>query len=332
MKKFVFAATALSVALAAVPAAQAGTSLYCSSQSFSTTAPTGDGVGCQAAISKNINKFAKSAVKTRGKCLTKQDPTACPNAKDDAKIAKAALKAADGIVKKCSPSALAGLSNSYAAFTDVTDIGTCATSQVSALANIFLGLTHGTPGVLNTDDARDGCAKTLAKESVKLQASLHKTIGKCVDGAHKKGLEATDCSVATDGTGLVAPTDVKTAGKLQKAIDKATSKIEGACDALTTAQIESMFACPGATTAADLVACAVCSSAEYSFEFLDAAYNETGTIVTAAGGLQNAVDAASAGDKLLLLPGTYEEEVLLPAGVCVGGSEDGKGPRMLSNR
>lgn len=321
MKKFVFLATALTVAMVAVPSAQAA---FCNAKTFSANVPTdADGVKCQAAISKAVAKFAKLAIKTSGKCVKAQDPTACPNAKDDAKIAKTALKSASLIEKKCDAAGLAGLNNSYAAAA-ATDVGTCATSQAFALSEIFIGMTHGTPGVFSSSDTRDKCQQTLAKESVKLQASLQKTISKCVDTAHKKGESSAGCEINTDsGTGLSIPTDAKVAKKVAKAAEKAGTKITDTCGTLDDFTRESIFACPGAITTADLVECAVCTSAESSFDILDITYNETGSIVTPTGGLQVAVDAASADDKLLLLSGDYEEEVTLPAGLCNGGDEDG---------
>jgi parallel beta-helix repeat protein len=324
MKKVIFGAAAMSAAFLFVQTAYAGAAApNCAVRSLSTiSAPGADAAKCQAAISKNVAKFAKTAVKTRGKCLSQRDPLACPNAKDDEKVAKAAVKAAEGIAKSCGSGANATLGNSYSS-ADASDIGQCATSQVNALAAVFLGLTHGTPGVFTINAGVNDCQDAIAKEGVKLQAQLHKTAAKCIDTAHKAGSEsaAADCAPSMDQNGYISPSDAKTADKLEKSVLKATDSIAEACGG--SFDTSAVFSCPGATTASQFAACAECAAVDATIDFLEATYNETGSIVTAAGGLQNAVDAASAGDKLLLLPGDYEEEVLLPAGVCVGGSEDG---------
>lgn len=330
MKKVLFTVAALSAAMVVAPAAQAQ---FCNSRSFAPVELGAAGAaGCQAAISKNVGKFAKSVIKTRGKCLSKGIADDCPNAKDDAKVAKAAVKAAEGIAKKCDTAGIADLGSSYGAQgATATQIGECATSQVSALAAIFLGMTHGAAaefgagtGTPDEGDDRDACEAAVEKNAIKLQSGLLKTVSKCIDKANKKGEPIAGCTLGTDGSTVSdLGSDAKIAEKLQKSLDKTTAAINKSCGGLSEYQVSAIFACADATTTAELVECALCTSAESSIDFLEAIYNETGTLVDSVGGLQNAVDAAAAGDKLLLLPGNYEEEVTIAAGVCVGGADDG---------
>ena len=50
-----------------------------------------------------------------------------------------------------------------------------------------------------------------------------------------------------------------------------------------------MFGCFGAETAEDLEDCVVCDGWNTILSIVDTTYSETGTLVTLAGGLQNAV-------------------------------------------
>jgi parallel beta-helix repeat protein len=78
------------------------------------------------------------------------------------------------------------------------------------------------------------------------------------------------------------------------------------------ASIESLFACPGAVTVADLQACVVCENQRAATTLIGQQSGEQfAALVLPGGSLQAAVDAAAPGDKILILPGMYAEEVVV---------------------
>jgi parallel beta-helix repeat protein len=296
---------------------------YCEDQATpSITAPDEGASKCQKSIVKNTQKYVKSVLKVRGKCLSQQDYTACPNAEDDTKVQEAANKAVASIAKACESTT--GLGTSYDGASG-TNAGSCTLSQNHGTTEIYLAETHGngtnpTPVVVNADDDREDCQAALNKSAQKFLPSILKPIDKCIAAQIKAGnvgaLGAT-CVGSIAGGAYVPPTDADTVAAINKAATKATAGLDKGCTGLTAAQISTLFSCPLATTEADLDACVLCSGYNAMLEIVGSQYSETGTIVSpAAGAIQAAVDAGSPGDKFLIASGDYEEGVTLPAGAC----------------
>ncbi len=302
------------------------------------TTPAADSVKCQATIAKAALGFAKAKLKAQGKCMAAQIPGMCPDTKTTDKINKAAMKGGEKIAKDCaSDTVQAGLTNSYAALTDDAVIGSCIFSQHNVTADILLGEINGTPGVVRLSNDRAKCVKTLNKVGIKQATGAHKIINKCLAKQEKEGAggNLTDTCVGhwAGGT-FVAPTDAKAADALSKLQTKTEDKVAKDCT-INPVLIQSIFACPGAASVADLQACIVCDSWDGVLDFVQQENSETGTYVAngPAGALQTAVDAAAPGAKLLIGSGSYPEQVTIStAGLQLVGCGGGTGNRPLVER
>jgi len=270
---------------------------------------------CQNAIAKAALGFVKSQLKTEAKCMSKQEPGACPNDKDTAKIQKAAIKAQDQVVKACGGGELAGLTSSYSAVANPTDVASCTISQNNVEGRLIAFKINGTPGALRTEKGRDKCVKTLNSAGVKYALSTQQSINKCLASKIKAGTVgnlAVMCIGQYSGGSFTAPTDVKTAEALAKNVAKLESSIAKSCETVNAFNRESIFACPGALTTADYQNCIACSGWDSTLDILAAQYSETGTLVTnGANALQTAVDASGPNAKLLVQSGVYQEDVSL---------------------
>ncbi len=265
------------------------------------------GAKCLASVTKAGAKYVKAVLKADAKCVAGQDPLACPDAKGEAKKQKAASKGAEKIAKACADDAAqAALASAY---------GSCVLSQHQATLKIMSGTSNGAPVPFPGSKDRDKCAAALGNAAAKMAPSIYKTIAKCVDQRVKAG-DTSDlgpvCVGSWSGGVYTAPTDAKTAEKIAKALAKAEADIDKRCGALSAAVIESIFACPGASTVDDLKNCIVCENWAGLLGLLDQAYNESATFVAnGPGALQAAIDAAAVGEKLLIEPGDYAEEVVI---------------------
>ncbi len=285
-------------------------------------------VGCQQTIAKEGLKFVKSKMKVLGKCLFKEPVGSCLATGDvDGKIQDAAQKAAENIAKKCGDDAVqAALATSFAALTDDGVISSCMLSQHSVTAELLVGNSTG----VSTEDfealspdpdanaaankGRAKCVKELNKSGEKFATGALKNATKCIDGQMKDGAvgDLVPVCVGQYSAGsFVPPTDATTADKQAKLLAKTEEKVAGAC-AEAPGILESIFACPGATTPADLQACIVCGGWDGVLDLLEQQYAETGTFIPhGAGAFQAAVDGAGEGDKLLIASGEYAEEVVV---------------------
>jgi parallel beta-helix repeat protein len=166
----------------------------------------------------------------------------------------------------------------------------------------------------------------------KFVKSVLKSVNKCVDGQTKAGTPGNlgaICIGSWTGGIFTAPTDAKAADGIGKATVKAEDSIQKSCgdDPIAAARIEELFACEGAQTADDLKNCVVCNNWGSLLNVVDQQYSETGSFVaTGPDALQDAVDAAVAGGKLLIGSGDYEEEVVVATDnlqlVGCGGATD----------
>src|SRR3954468_11781881 len=116
MKNFLAGTAAAAATLAFVTGAFAVGPPYTEVHPAPTiNAPAPGAADCQAAIAKNSQKYLKSVLKTRSKCLytsvAHSDIAACPNDETEAKIQKNAVKASDAIAEACGTST--GLANTY---------------------------------------------------------------------------------------------------------------------------------------------------------------------------------------------------------------------------
>jgi parallel beta-helix repeat protein len=281
-----------------------------------------DAVGCQRTIAKEGQKFVKTKMKALGKCLFKEPVGSCLATGDaDQKVRDAALKAAEKIAKACGDDAVQGaLTSSYAALTEDGVISSCMLSQHGVTAEL---LVANATGVSTEDfealdaDANKGrakCVKELNKSGEKFATSALKNASKCIDSQMKDGVAgdlAPVCVGQYSGGVFVPPTDPKTADKQAKLLAKTEEKIAGAC-AEASGILESIFACPGATSAGDLQTCILCEGWDGALDLLEQEYAETGTFIPhGAGAFQAAVDGAAEGDKLLIASGDYAEEVVV---------------------
>jgi parallel beta-helix repeat protein len=280
------------------------------------TAPAAASVKCQQAIAKEGARFLKTKTSALSKCLQKSAPGSCPAAADVAKTEQAAQKAAAKIAKACGDDAVqSGLSSSYGALSDDGEISSCVLSQHNAIADLLVANAVG----VSTEDfagednkARGKCIKEAAKSGVKFALSTLSAMSKCIDGQIKKGAAgdlAAVCVGSVAAGGFVLPSDAKTAKKLGKQLQSLQSKIAKKCGPGAGSWLPSIFACDGAQTADELSSCLSCQGWQSAVDFVEQQYAENGTLVS--GAIQDAVDAASAGDKLLIPSGDYQEEIVL---------------------
>ncbi len=291
---------------------------------------------CLNAIAKASVSFVKAQVKTETKCMSKQTPGACPNAKDTAKIEKAALKARDAVVKACTAAgALAGLGSSYSAVTDPADVASCTISQNNVEGRQLAFAVNGTPGKVRENKDRDKCVKTLNSAGTKYALSVLQAVNGCIGKGIKDntgGNFAVSCVGQYAGGSFTPPTDIKTADKLSKSLTKLESSVDKACAPVNASLRASIYACPGAVTIADYQACLACESWDTVLDVLGHQYNETGTFVAnGPGALQTAINASGPNAKLLIDSGVYQEEISITNNVlheglqlvgCGGGSGD----------
>ncbi len=290
---------------------------------------------CQETMAKEGNKFMKKKLTTLDKCRIKEPAGTCPTAKDEDKIRKAVLKAAEKITKECGDDAAqAGLTSAYASYTDDTIISSCMLSQHNVEGELIAAYSHGatTEAWPVTGKDREKCIKEIGKSSWKYFDLAWKHSNNCIKKQMKDGAAGNlsdVCIGSWSGGAFVPPTDEKTADKLSKLLEKTEDKIAKKCDPTeVTGELASIFACAGATTVADLQECIVCGGWEAAVDVLEHQYAEDGSFVAhGVDVIQTAVTAASDGDKLLIASGTYEEEVVvanhdLSIVGCGGASDD----------
>jgi parallel beta-helix repeat protein len=272
------------------------------------------GQKCQKAIAKEASKFAATRMQVLAACMQEQVPGLCPEAKDTEKLEKAAGKAASKITKACGPDAVAGLSTSYAD-TDANAIQSCTLSQHTAWTTVLLGINNGTPGKIVDDKARDKCAKELSKQGNAYLKGALAIMNKCFKGQMRSGTPGADVSAACvpswgDGA-LVLPSDAKTATALEKLAEKTEGAIAKKCNLTSPdASIESLFACPGAQTVEDLQTCIICENQRGAIELFTQQNGESFQAITSSA-IGAIVDAAQPDDKILVLPGTYQESITI---------------------
>ncbi|HEY2389380.1 MAG TPA: parallel beta-helix domain-containing protein [Candidatus Binatia bacterium] len=294
--------------------------------------PVADSVKCQATIAKAALGFAKAKLKALGKCMAAQVPGVCPDAKTADKINKAAMKGAAKITTDCgTDSVQAGLASSYKNLTDDTVISSCMFSQHNVSADILLGEINGTPGRVRNSTDRDKCVKTLNKVGIKQATSAHKAINKCIATQEKNGSLVNLVPVCVGhwaGGTFFPPSDANTATALSGLQTKSEAKIAKDCT-INPILIQSVFACPGAASVADLQQCISCDTWDGVLDFVQQENSENGTFVAnGPSALQNAVTAALAGDKLLIGSGTYQEQVTIStANLQLVGCGGGTGNR-----
>ncbi len=329
----------------------AGAAVSCPARTPAAITLAADGSQkCQATIAKEGTKFLKAKLKILAKCKLKNPAGSCPTVADQGKIQAAANKAAGKIGSACGDDAVqAGLSSSYANETDDNVISSCLLSQHNVVGEGYSAVAHGatTEAWVGTGKERAGCVKALSKASVKFATKALATATKCLATQAKLGTAgdlAPVCLGAFTGTAaaMVLPTDAKTATKqtkLQAKIEDAIAKKCGPAE--TLGEIATIFACPGASTVAELQACIVCNGWTAVFDAVEQQFAETGEFVAhGPGALQLAVGtgtaqaAANAGKKLLIESGDYQEEVQIHTGgdgmqlVGCGGATDDR-PRII---
>jgi parallel beta-helix repeat protein len=311
------------------------------------TSAAPESVGCQKTIAKQGEKFLKTKMKALSQCLVAQGtPKTCPDADGMAKIQNTVNGAAAKIAKKCAADAAQnGLSSSYAALTDDTAISSCMLSQHNAsgtLAVLTLTgvLTENIPLLGDDDNAkRAACIKELSKSGTKYVEKALKNANKCLAKRMKDqvGGDLVPVCVGQYSGAFIPPTDPKTAQKQTDLIDKIEEKIGKKCGGLAAVAggVASLFGCPGATTLQDLKECALCGGWDTVLDLLEQQYSETGIFVAhGPGAIQAAVSVATSGERLLIEPGNYQEEVTIGAGkhnlqlIGCGGANDNR-PRII---
>jgi parallel beta-helix repeat protein len=304
------------------------------------TAPAPEGEQCQKAIAKEGAEFLKTKTSTLSKCLFKSATGSCPTASDTAKIEQAALEASGKIAKACGDDAAqAGLASAYAASTDDSVVSSCTLSQHNAFADVLVLNATG----ISTEDwpgtdakARSRCVSEASKRGIGVGLDLLKASAKCIDKQIKAGTAgdlAPICLGSIAAGNFVAPTDPKTASKFNKILGSADSKIAKKCGPGEGSWLPSVFACDGADTAAELANCLTCQGYQTAVDLVEQQYGEAATFVAPGpDAIDAAVDAAAPGDKLLILPGTYEDVVTIAQGdlrlVGCGGATNDR-PRLV---
>jgi parallel beta-helix repeat protein len=292
------------------------------------SAPGEAGEACQKAIAKEGTKFLKTKTSALQKCMLKSAPGACPSAADVGKIEDSAQNAAEKIAKACGEDAAqAGLASAYASVADDAAISSCMLSQENAIADVLVlnatGVsTEDMPLVdeneqpLIDNKARGKCVAEASKTGIKLALDVLANASKCLDKQIKGGAAgdlAPVCVGSYAGGAVVPPSDAKTAEKLGKLIGKAQDKIAKKCGPGEGTWLPSVFACDGAETAGELAACLVCQGFHSAVSFAEQQYGENAAafVEPGTGAIEAAVNAASAGDKLLIRSGEYRERATL---------------------
>ncbi len=327
----------LAVAALVVCSGQGASAAICPDMSPPViNAPAAAGAKCQSAIAKSGTKYITSKMKTDSKCIMQFDEALCPNVDDTAKVISAAEKSAAKIESSCDETAILALASSYNAgtaggFTGAA-VASCTLSQNNVEAKIMIGNSNGAPAAWAGPTDRDKCASAVSKAANKYVKSVLKSVNKCVDGQTKLGTLGDlgpICIGTWAGGTFTGPMDPKASSGINKATDKAEASIQTACgdNPIAAANIDTLFACSGAQTADDLKNCIVCNNWGSMLSVFEQQYAESGSLVQpAAAALQTAVDAAVAGDKLLVASGDYEEEVVLATDglqlVGCGGATD----------
>jgi parallel beta-helix repeat protein len=300
---------------------------------------------CQDAMVKAGTKYLKALQIALGKCKLKQPTGTCPDQKAQDKIDKAVLKAEEAIAKQCAPDAAqAGLSSAYASRTDDAIISSCMLSQHSVEGRLVSAVSHGAstevwPG---TGKEREKCIKELSKSGTKLLDKVLKNANSCLKKQSKAGTAgdlAPICVGSLSAGDLVAPSDSKTASKQDKAIEKTEGKIAKSCGD-PAVNIPTLFACPGAETVADLQDCIRCTALTAMMAVVENQHSENGQFVHVGlavgttGALQVGINSGTAGTKLLVESGDYQEEAVVPPGsdgmAIVGcGAHKDERPRVI---
>ena len=286
----------------------------------SISAPSAAGLKCQQAIAKESAKFLKSKTSTLSKCLLKSAPGTCPSAADTAKIEQAALKATAKIANACGDDAAqAGLASAYNTLTDDAPISSCTLSQHNAIADLLVlnatGIdTEDWPGADNK--ARSKCISEASKSGIGLGLDILAAASKCIDRQIKAGTPgdlAPVCLGSIASGNFVLPSDAKTASKIGKLLSSAQSRIGKKCGPGEGSWLPSVFACDGADTAAELASCLTCQGYQSAVDFAEQEYGEDAASFVSPGAdaIENAVNAAAPGAKLLIEPGTYQDAVTL---------------------
>jgi parallel beta-helix repeat protein len=319
----------------------AGAALTCPDRTPATiTAAAAGSLKCQDAIAKAGAKFIAAKLKIRSKCKLSQPSGACPTATDTDKEHKAAVAAAASITKACGDNTIrAGLSSSYSTSFSADVIASCTLSQHNVVAALISAETNGvtTEPWNGSGKERATCVKEISKQGVKFSGAVLKAAITCL-GKQSKAGTAGDlspvCVGSVSGGSVVAPTDGKAAAAQANALAKTDAALAKKCGSTETlGQIASIFACAGASTVAELQHCVECNGLNGMFDAVEQEYAERGTFVAhAAGAIQTAVNAASAGDKLLIDSGDYQEEVSITTPnlsiVGCGGASDSR-PKLL---
>lgn len=326
-------------ALAALLVPQAAYAVTCADRTPATiTKVAPAALKCQEKIASEGAKFLKAKMKALADCrANKKNPAgSCPTSKDVDKIQKAVAKATANIAKACGDDAAqAGLTSSYASLTDPEPISSCMLSQHNVIGEWIVANSNGATNEPwpNTGKERAACIKELNKTAWQVADLTLKHANNCIKTQMKKGVAgdlAPVCIGSFAGGNYVPPTDVKTAGKITKLFAQIEAKIAKKCGPVAAlGQLETLFACPGATSVADLQSCIVCEGFNGSADALEQQYSENGQFVShGTGAIQAAVNAANVNDKLLIEPGEYAEEVVITTNglslVGCGGASDNR--------
>jgi parallel beta-helix repeat protein len=303
-----------------------------------STVPSRDAQKCQKRLALESKKYLSKMIRAQNKCMSssKVAPQDCLTAKDQERLDKSYLKVVELVNKDCSSAAVAdgALDNIWTSAPfrgNGSETASCLIGQVHAIAEVVSGNTSGIGLELGIDD-RDlkKCTRRVASEGIKVSTGAITAISMCMGKQIKQGtagdLGPVCFGSVASGT-YTPPTETKTAEKLQKLFDKAEEKLAKDCGLVQTAGlIESMSACSGSTTVADLSACVIGEGYGYGAHVAALAYGEKATVLSNADSVQAAADAAADGTKLLLRSGTYAQSVFLDRGnlefVGCGSAQD----------
>jgi hypothetical protein len=231
-----------------------------------STVPSRDAQKCQKRLALESKKYLSKMIRAQNKCMSssKVAPQDCLTAKDQERLDKSYLKVVELVNKDCSSAAVAdgALDNIWTSAPfrgNGSETASCLIGQVHAIAEVVSGNTSGIGLELGIDD-RDlkKCTRRVASEGIKVSTGAITAISMCMGKQIKQGtagdLGPVCFGSVANGT-YTPPTEPKTAAKLQKLFDKAEEKLAKDCGPVQTAGlIETMSACSGSTTVADLSA------------------------------------------------------------------------------
>ncbi len=288
----------------------------------------GAAAACQEAVSRASQSYAALVMKNVEKCLGSLhagkivgDPvTTCrgtpgvppTDPKAAGALAKAAAKFDKMVAKKCADADVASLQLCAPTVAGLS----CLREDVAARVDAAIEAAYGAL-VPSGDAGTRKCQKVAGSEGLKLLRARLKATTRCLNERNAECGTPTALDRCLSPGDLATPREADLVAALAKAEEKLRAKIAKAC---SDAQVAALDAC--AATSAGLADCLFCAHNNAADLVVGGAYRAV-RVANATTAIQDAADAAEAGDTILVEPGTYVESVVLKdSGLTVRGVKD----------